>query len=306
MIPVVFSSDHNFIMPTGVAVQSMLESAPNVEFDIFIIQNDDVTDSDRNVLRHISEKHDAKITFLSAGTEFAESYEVRDITIASYYRLLIPWLIPDYDWIIYLDGDIIIKSDISKIINYAIDPTYYVYGVRTPGFSTDSALMKYIVSIGLDPHNYINGGIQVINARLIRNAHLREVFLSFSTKKLLYQDQDIINIVCKDRIGWLPIKFNCTPSLEDNDKNILIEAGITTNSDFEEACVKPVVIHYAGKKPWKTFTYHWYDWWAVYSRTPFYDPQFASDAVKKILNPHYSVSRLIKMLVKKILRVRKS
>lgn len=302
MIPVVFSSDHNFIMPTGVAIQSMLESAPNGNFDIYILQGDDVTDHDRSILQKIVACFHSQITFIHAGAVFADSYEVRDISIATYYRLLIPWLIPDYDWILYLDGDIIVKSGISKIFDFATDTTHYVYGVRTPGFSTDSDVITYIKSLGLDNYKYINGGIQLLNAKLLRENNVKEAFLSYRDKPLLYQDQDIINIVCRNHIGWLPLKYNSLTSYEGIDKTKLIEAGVTTDSDFEDALCKPVIIHYTGKKPWKTFTHHWYDWWSVYSRTPFYDPKYESDSVRRILNPDYSVSRLIKMLVKKLIR----
>lgn len=301
MVPVVFSSDHNFIMPTGVAILSMLESAPDKSFDIYILQNEDVTEHDRNILREVTRAFDAKLTFISVGTDFLNSYEVRGISTASYYRLLIPWLISGYDWIIYLDGDIVVKSDISKILNYKTDPNCYVYGVRTPGFSTDEDLIKYIKSIELDNYKYINGGIQLFNAKLLREDNLKKAFLSYSDKRLLYQDQDIINLVCKDRIGWLPIKFNRSPSLENTDINKLVEMGVSTDMDLNEALTKPVVIHYAGKKPWKTFTYHWYDWWSVYSRSPFYDSTFAYKSATKILYPDYSIKRLIKMIVKKIL-----
>lgn len=302
MIPVVFSSDHNFIMPTGVAILSLLESSPRVNFDIFILQSDDVTDIDRNLLQDMVKPYKAQLSFISFGKEFSDSYEVRSISTACYFRLLIPWLIPQYDKVIYLDGDIIVKSDISKLFDCTLSEEYYVYGVRTPGFTIDSNFVKYISSIGLDPSNYINSGILVINTKLLREDNLKDEFLSYRDRTFLYQDQDIINLVCKDRIGWLPLKFNCSPTLESVDESKLINAGITTDLDFKEALLHPVIIHYAGQKPWKTFTYHWYDWWIVYSRTPFYNPKFATDSVKKILNPNYSASRLIKMLLKKIIR----
>lgn len=301
MIPVVFSSDHDFIMPTGVALQSMLESAPKVEFDIFILQSDDVTDMDRNRLQDIVKSYKAQISFISFGKEFSESYEVRGISTACYFRLLIPWLITQYDRVIYLDGDTVVKSDISKLLDYFIDDDAYAYGVRTPGFSTDADLVNYITSLGLTNVNYINSGILVLNSKLLRKDNLKDKFLSYRDKALLYQDQDIINIVCKDRIGWLPLKFNRTPSLEGINKSKLIEAGVTTDFDFEDAILNPAIIHYAGKKPWKTFTYHWYDWWSVYSRSPFYNTKFAFESATRILNPDYSLKRLTRMLIKKLI-----
>lgn len=135
----------------------------------------------------------------------------------------------------------------------------------------------------------------------MRELNLRNEILSYTDKQLLFQDQDIINIVCKDRIGWLPLKFNSPPGLSKVDKNKLIKAKITTQEEFAEAVDNPVIIHYAGPKPWKTFTYHWYDWWSVYSNSPFYDCEYANIETAKIMNPQYSTKQLIKMLAKRLL-----
>ena len=53
IVPVVFSTDHNFIMPTGVSVQSMLECSNDVNCDIYILQAGNVTDNDRDLIRRI-------------------------------------------------------------------------------------------------------------------------------------------------------------------------------------------------------------------------------------------------------------
>lgn len=62
MIPIVFSTDHNFIMPTGVAIFSMLECAIDTKLDIFILQSDSVTDNDRETLRSIVFPYSSRIS----------------------------------------------------------------------------------------------------------------------------------------------------------------------------------------------------------------------------------------------------
>lgn len=302
MIPVVLSTDHNFIMPTGVAIFSFLESNKESLFDIFILQSNDVTDEDRTRLTNMVKVFSSNISFIDPGDYFSQSYEIRGISHACYFRLLIPWLIPQYDRVIYLDGDIIVKSDISGLIDLPIGEDKLVYGIRTPGFTLESDYAKHIQSLGLDNHKYINSGIQVFNSKLMRELNLKDKILSFTDRQFLFQDQDIINLVCKDKIGWLPLKYNSSPSLCNINPEKLIKEKITTQEDFEEALINPVIIHYAGPKPWKTFTHHWYDWWSAYSRSPFYDIEFEASVTKKILQPKYGVKQLAKMLIHKLLQ----
>lgn len=296
MIPVVFSTDHNFIMPTGVAMLSMFESNKDRAFDIYILQNRDVEDKDRKCFTDMAERFSSRITYINPGDCFEKSYEVRGISKACYYRLLIPWLIPQHDKIIYLDGDLIVKGDINSMLLLASDNNNMVYGVRTPGFTLDTNYISYIKSLGLNNHKYINTGVLIFNSKQMRESNLRSELLSFTDKKLLFQDQDIINIICKNRIGWLPLQYNSSPSLLNIDSTPLIEAGITTDQEFVKAIAAPTIIHYAGPKPWKTFTHHWYDWWSVYSRSPFYDYNYTFDLEQKVLHPRYTIRQLLRMM----------
>lgn len=301
MIPVVFSADHNFIMPTGVAIYSMLDSNRESAFDIFILQGDDVSDGDRKSLSDMLTGFSSRISFITPDDCFSKSYEIREISCACYFRLLIPWLIPQYDRVIYLDGDIIVKSDISSLLDLSDNSDIPVYGVRTPGFTLESEYSQHISSLGLKSNKYVNSGILVLNSKVMREMNLRDEILKYTDKQFLFQDQDILNIVCKDKIGWLPLKYNRAPSLEKKDRDRLYAANVTTPEEFEEALKNPVVIHYAGPKPWKTFTYHWYDWWSAYSKSPFYNIEFTDKVARDIMNPDFTLKQIIKMLFKKLL-----
>lgn len=279
IIPVVFSTDHNFIMPTGVAIMSMLEQSNDCQPQIYILQNDDVTDADRNVLRLICNSHSASIQFISIGHIFDNSFQIREISTPTYYRLLIPWIIPDHNKIIYLDGDIIFNQSVKNIFTFDIGDNL-VAGVRT-GFRKNSPVGHHIDKLGLNVDEYINGGVLLINTKKHRELNLKETYLAHSKKQYTFQDQDIINIVCKDHIGFIPRWFNTTPNtVVDLD---LIPSGQSINTANGDCITSPVIIHYAGAKPWKEFTYWWLAWWETYKKSPFYDPMLEFQIEKKTL-----------------------
>lgn len=261
-IPIVFSTDHNFIMPTGVAIHSLLITREKTEYDIYIIISDNVTEDDKNKLtaqvKSISTI--STIQFLSIGDQFKECYEIRGVTVATYYRLLIPWLLPHIDKIIYSDGDIIFKAPLDELYHMDIGDNF-ILGNRKEKWQKKAETR--IRSLGLDPAHYTNAGFLVINSKAQRDANLKEKFLYHSTKKYYFQDQDILNIVCKGHIIHFNSKYNCGPSAFKN----LCCYGKLPYNDI-------VVIHYAGEKPWKAYCPFWTEWWKNYQASIFFNDKF--------------------------------
>ena len=66
------------------------------------------------------------ITLRNVGDLFAGAYEIRGITNVTYYRLLIPTLIPEYDKIIYSDVDVIFRDDLSHVYQSTLFEDEYV------------------------------------------------------------------------------------------------------------------------------------------------------------------------------------
>ena len=255
MIPVVFSTDHHFVMPTGIAVQSLLECSNDVDVEIFILQSDSVTDDDRRILQKICDSFAARLTFLSMGNQFVDGYEIRGITNACYYRLLIPWLIPQYGKVIYCDGDVVFCDSVKKL--YEIELGDYFCAAICPNNHDKHLYKDHARTLGLRPDEYFQSGVLLINSEAQRKAGLRDLYLEETKKKYIFQDQDIINIVCRNRILELPIRFNITQ-------------GLYRTVIHHET---PVIIHYSGLKPWNMYVYGWGYWWEVYRRSPFYEKE---------------------------------
>lgn len=287
MIPIVFSTDHNYVMPAGVTILSLLENADGESYDIFILAAQDVNDNDKMLLRRQVEtaSPSSKISFLSMGDSFNGCYEIRGISKASYYRLLIPWLIPQYDKIIYSDVDIIFQNNLREV--YDIDLTgFYLSGVNTPG-SKAKSFVKHLTSMQLEASRYINAGFLVINAAYQRQSSLNNRFLELSKNNYTYQDQDIINIACDGKILLLDDKWNVGP-FYCNDNHLL--SNMLTMGG---------VIHYAGAKPWKEFTFGRDLWWGVYLRSIFRDNRYYYECTRTMMAGNESVKTLVKKLLKR-------
>ena len=266
-IPIVFSTDHNYVMPTCVTIHSLLAtSKEETLFDIYVIIDSNVTEQDKAILESQVKKdrEDCGISFLEIGDTFNDGFEIRGISKACYNRLMIPWLLPQYDKVIYSDVDIIFMGDISDV--YDIDwEDHFVAGVGGKSW-TKGIVKKYLIKIGADWENYINSGFLLINSKLQRERNLREKYLELSKKKFIYQDQDIINLVCKGKILKLPVRYNVNPKeLYDMPKG------------------EAKALHFFGFKPWQYFTYSWIEWWNQYNDSIVYDPQYAKNISSKIL-----------------------
>lgn len=282
MVPIVFATDHNFVMPTCVTITSLLATSQKEYFSIHVIVGEDVTNADRELMEQVVRKNSSssQISFLEIGATFEDGYEIRGISKACYNRLMIPWLLPQYDKVIYSDVDIIFKGDISEIFSLDLGEKL-VAGVGGEVWGKGK-VGQYIHKLGIDPKGYINSGFLLINSALQRKNNLKEEYLKLSKKKYIYQDQDIINLVCSGKTLLLPSNFNIKPS--DVVK-------------YRPDEVK--VIHYIGLKPWQYFTYCWNDWWEVYSGSEVYDRNLNYEISRKILDPVARVKLVRKLLMGK-------
>ncbi len=99
-IPIVFSCDQHVAMPAGVCISSLLANArEETHYDIYILHNAENlrAEHQREIEKIKIQYPDCQLTFIDVGNRFAGSFEVRNITIAAYYRLMIAELLPQYD-----------------------------------------------------------------------------------------------------------------------------------------------------------------------------------------------------------------
>lgn len=277
-VNIAFSFDNLLYIQAGVCILSLLENAKkDTFFNIFILfDSHDLSVEYRNKIeKQISKFNNLVINWCNVKGAFNSSFEVRNITKATYYRLLLPELLPEIDKIIYSDVDIIFQSDLSNLFEFALISNNLVAGVPIQTVSE-----KYINKLGLSKTNYINAGFIILNLNQLRIEKKQKIFIEMAAKKFIFQDQDILNIVCKERIELIDEKYNAMPNYPKSDV---------------------VVIHYAGVKPWIAFRERCDIWWEYYRKSIFFEnKRYLNYYNSENLFDAYSVKFLIKAVFKKL------
>ena len=93
--------DRNYVMPAGVLITSICINNPDAQIAFHIVCNPNVTRQDKDDLTQIVEKYGNKILFYGVDEQMLSSFTVGKagqpghITIATYYRLLLPLILPE-------------------------------------------------------------------------------------------------------------------------------------------------------------------------------------------------------------------
>lgn len=268
IVPIAFAFDNNVMKAACVCLSSLMMSADNNTFyDIFICCKRDPHFQKEHIDKITNTYPMCRIRYIFVDESFDSAYEVRHVTKATYYRLLLPELIKEYDKILYSDIDIIFRMDLSGVYNQDLTD-YYIAATYDLGINQDT---KYINSLGLEKWEYYQAGFLLLNLKELRKNHIVDKFKKFSRNKFLYQDQDILNICCKGKIKQLAPCYNmndCAFIYIYKHQRILPE---TINSQDCDYALKNGNIHYSGYKPWNRYSICFDIWWEYYRKSPFFN-----------------------------------
>ncbi|MBE6632538.1 MAG: glycosyltransferase family 8 protein [Ruminococcaceae bacterium] len=258
-IPIFFSSDDNYIPYLDIAIASLIENASkDYNYRIIVLNTGLCGENVAKVKMNERDGFTIEFIDISKHLEDIKSHfkNVYHFSIVTYYRLFIASLFPHYDKIIYLDCDLVVLGDISKLYNAPIGEN--ILGAAPEQYVRSTAEFRNYASValGVDPDRYVNAGVLVINLEQFRKNKIEEKFTELITKydfDLLDPDQAYLNYLCRDKIYELPNGWNKEPLPIpcEGEKNI---------------------VHYAlYKKPWQ------YDdvmdgefFWKYAERSPFY------------------------------------
>lgn len=216
IIPIFFASDDNYAKQLGVAMASLMANASKrFEYQMYVLHTN-ISAKYQKALKGML-KDGFKLSFVDVSkplSEFSSRLYMRDYyTNTTYFRFFIPSLFPQYHKALYLDADIVIKGDISKLYRFNLS-NRLVGAVREEVMPLSESLNAYPSEvIGIDVRRYFNAGILVMNLDEFRNQKIYETFISLlSTRKFpLAQDQDYLNLMCQGQVRYLPLGWNKTP-----------------------------------------------------------------------------------------------
>lgn len=243
IIPIVFSTDDNYVLPLSVAIQSIKSTLDgNYFLEIFVFQ-ENLQESSINKLNLLKDeicninfvdmsKYVNNLTFITHGR----------MTKASFYRIYATTILKDYEKIIYLDCDILANKSIHTL--YCTDITsLLVAGVYDWGFIRQDIVVA---------DDYFNAGVILFNVKNCNEFLFKEKCLEYlkQNPNLPWMDQDLLNAIAIGHVKLIGNEFDfMTFYCYDKEKH---KDRLKEELKYQKVkSVKDIVIiHYTGDKPW--------------------------------------------------------
>lgn len=294
VVPVVLAANNNFVPMFATCLQSILDtSSSKYNYDIILIQSD-VTDENKTTLQEMIRGYEnVSLRFYNA-TSLLADYELvakEHITVETFYRFLIQEAMPQYDKVLYIDCDLIVKRDLAELYETDIDG-YMLAAVHDADFigqinganETSKKYAEEVLKLN-DPYTYFQAGVILFNEVEMRKAYSLDEWLEFATHSYRYSDQDVLNKYCQGKIKYLDMSWNLIFDCNRERVSKTIKfAPDYVQKEYQEAHRHPYIIHYAGfMKPWyKPSEEFGRDFWLTARKTPFYEELLYIMAKKKV------------------------
>ena len=223
VIPIFYACDDAFVKYTIVSISSMIKNASkDYKYHIHILHTEISDEMKEKTLALANENFE--ISFDHVGKylkSISKKLPVRHYySKTTYYRLFIAPMFPEYDKAIYIDSDIIVQGDISKLYKTDIS-NYFLGACHEQAMEQVDVYGTYAERVvGVSRHEFFNAGLMLMNTKAFRNNTILDKFIHYLGVYdfIVTQDEDYLNLVCKDRVFWLSQTWNTelTDGLEYN------------------------------------------------------------------------------------------
>lgn len=276
---IVLSADDNYMPITAVALKSIVDTAnKNEKYDIIVI-NDGISDFHKNnIERLFNDRINFSIRFYDVSGLIKDlrlyTQNRKSLSQAAYYRCFIPWILSnEYKKALYIDGDMILTTDIKKLFDIDIGDNYIAavkdyWGICNYYMPNDT-IKEYRQSIGItDVNGYVISGTVLFNLENIVADYTLEYIQNLISSKEWYQhDQDVLNVAFNERIFYLNPTWGFMSDWGNNHylpSDLLDELGTVGEV--------PNIIHYGGGRkpyinPYKEFDSYF---WKTAKLTPYF------------------------------------
>ena len=252
---IIYGVDDNFIPLLSVSISSVLHTMQGETLHFHILSMGCKKENEEK-LRHFIEGEGQKISFYELEEKLQElkkripGLNTGSFSPATLLRLFIPGVLPkNVTKALYLDADTVVLQSLTPLyatalsenaLGMAAEPSIYKSHCRLLGFS--------------EKEPYFNAGMILWNLSYFREQGLEEQCLRYYQLKkgrLTFNDQDILNIVCKGRIKPLPQRYNFFSNYYYFRYKALCENApwyekLEKKKGFKRAKAHPVMVHFAG------------------------------------------------------------
>ncbi|MCQ2241382.1 glycosyltransferase family 8 protein [Treponema sp.] len=249
---IVYALDNNFVEPTCVSIASLLITNKDEDF-VFYLITEGLSPKSVSLLKSVVEKYSpqSQVNIVILSDEVLKKFPIRlgdHVSLATYYRLYIPSLLPEtVSKVLYIDGDIICVDSIKELYDMDLDG-YSLSGIHDERNNDPENFER----LGYPFENgYVGAGVLLINLEYWRKNSIQEKLIDFVSEHgdlCKWHDQDALNKILHGTIKWCHIKYNILEQIFSSE----CKYDGSFREELNQAVKNPVFIHYSdGRKPWK-------------------------------------------------------
>ena len=213
ILHVFYACDDNFIKYAMLSVNSLIDNADkSKKIHIHVLVSNASERMQNYMLKLQTEK--VEISFEDMDElllHYQSNFPIRDYyTKTTYFRMFIADMFPNIDKAIYIDSDTIVVGDITKLFDLELQDNY-VGACHEQAMVQTEEYGRYVEEVcGVDRYFYFNAGMLLINCKLWREKQISTQFLNLLGvyNFVVTQDEDYLNVICKDRVLWLEDGWN--------------------------------------------------------------------------------------------------
>ena len=215
-----YSLDSNYTEQLLVSVASILKNADESENFNFYVLDGGLNEADKKSIEALKKIKNFNVKFIRVNNDdFAncpllkdknEHYKNYHVTLPTYFRFKLAEYLPDIKNVLYLDCDVIVRKSLRGIFETNLQ-------------NTSAAMIEDVESEKeakrLNLNKYFNAGVMLINLEFWRQNKISSKLFEYSKNNkniIQWQDQDVLNVVLKDSIKELDVKWNFQYFLYDN------------------------------------------------------------------------------------------
>ncbi len=244
-IAVALCIDRAFFPHAVTTVASLLNSSQSLGLDVHIFHSGDDPSCAATIRALFARRLSDTCRFVPIDLDRFSGFPVSTaISAGTYARLLLPYLMPEHDRVLYLDADLVVLADLADL--WRLD-----LGGRAAAAVPDP-FCDNRESLGFaQAEPYFNAGVLLMNLADWRSEDLAAATMRLIQREapnLKYFDQDALNLTLRGRVRFVDPRWNFQPRAADlRAADLGYERGA-----FARLRRSPAVIHYTTPhKPWK-------------------------------------------------------
>lgn len=284
---IVTAVNEKYVPYLAVMLVSVIQSADEYYKYEIVIMHENISCESQDTIHTMNSRDNINIRFIDV-SHYVQGYvfftgsknNSQYLSKETYFRLLTPELLPEYENVLYLDCDIIVKNGWTDIFTNDIKDHFVAAVADIWGnwecYNKHSELYKYRnTELELDnPLLYFNAGVLLMNIEKIRTRHSSKELIELATsKEWKKHDQDLLNCLCKEKVLFLDYTWNL---IECPSRNALRCTPKYEIEKYNKCLKQPKIIHYASQKPWIiSGCFFEQDFWKLAISTPFFEVLFS-------------------------------